>query len=161
MSQMLIRPLVEGDRPWVQTFIADHWGADYVVAHGRIYYPHELTGYVALTGAAAVGLVTYHLADGDCEIVTLNSLQSGQGTGSALIEAVKTSAVQSGCRRLWLITTNDNLPALAFYQKRGFVLVTVHRGAVARSRQVKPSISMAGYAGIPLRDEIELEILLP
>jgi hypothetical protein len=59
-----------------------------------------------------------------------------------------------------LITTNDNLHALGFYQKRGFRLVAVHSNALAASRKIKPSIPDFGMHGIPLRDEIELEILL-
>ena len=61
---------------------------------------------------------------------------------------------------MWLITTNDNLHALGFYQKRGFALVAVQPDALAQSRLLKPQISTTGMGGIPLRDEIELEILL-
>jgi GNAT superfamily N-acetyltransferase len=73
---------------------------------------------------------------------------------------VAESARAAGCRRLWLITTNDNLPALRFYQKRGFVLVRLHRGAVAGSRRLKPEIPLTGSEGIPIRDELELELEL-
>jgi RimJ/RimL family protein N-acetyltransferase len=74
---------------------------------------------------------------------------------------VKEVAVASGCERLWLITTNDNTPALRFYQKRGFQLVAIHRNALEHSRRLKPQIPLLGLNGIPLRDEIELEMLLP
>ena len=106
------------------------------------------------------GLVTFHIAGDACEIVTLDSLHPGQGIGTALIEAVKAAAGAAGCRRLWLITTNDNLHALGFYQKRGFRLVAVHPGAVDDSRKLKPEIPLIGNDGIPIRDEIELEIVL-
>jgi hypothetical protein len=67
-------------------------------------------------------------------------------------------ARRQGCARLWVITTNDNVDALRFYQRRGFCLVRVHRGAVDRSRAgLKPEIPAVGAYGIPLRDEIELE----
>lgn len=162
MPAIHVRPLTDTDRPWVRRFVADQWGAEFVVVHDCVYYPHELAGYLALSGETTVGLATYTVSGDNCEIVTLNSLRSGQGIGSALIEAVSRGAIEAGCRRLWLITTNDNLPALAFYQKRGFTLAAVHREAVARARQIKPSIPLLGYAGIPIRDEIELEMrLLP
>jgi len=75
-----------------------------------------------------------------------------------LIEAVRLLARRQGCTRLWVITTNDNVDALRFYQRRGFRLVTVHRGAVDRSRaSLKPEIPPVGAYGIPLRDEIELD----
>ena len=95
------------------------------------------------------------------EVVTLDSLRPGRGIGTALIEAVKSAASAAGCRRLWLITTNDNLHALGFYQKRGFRLVAVHPGAVDAARRLKPEIPLNGNDGIPIRDEIELEIVLP
>jgi len=77
-----------------------------------------------------------------------------------LINAVVEQARGRKCRRVWLVTTNDNLHALAFYQKRGFELVAVHRGAVNESRKIKPVISLIGMHNIPLRDEIELEMIL-
>jgi RimJ/RimL family protein N-acetyltransferase len=73
---------------------------------------------------------------------------------------VSNIALKAGCRRIWLITTNDNTAALRFYQKKGFSLVAVHRNAIERSRQLKPEIPETGNDGIPLRDEIELEIVL-
>jgi hypothetical protein len=46
----------------------------------------------------------------------------------------------------------------AFYQRRGFCLVCVHRGAVDQSRaNLKPEIPLVGNYGIPLRDELDLE----
>jgi len=156
--QFVIRSFDANDRTRVADFILQHWGAEIVVAHGVVYRPHELPGFIALNGDAMVGLVTYHI-DGDaCEIVTIDSTQSGCGIGTALIDAVKQTARQAGCRRLWLVTTNDNLSALRFYQKRGFVLVALHRNAIEPSRKLKPQIPLIGEHGIPLRDEIELEI---
>jgi len=93
-----------------------------------------------------------------CEILTLHAGEQWRGAGTALLEAVGQLARGQGCTRLWVITTNDNVDALRFYQRRGFCLVTVHRGAVDRSRAtLKPEITAAGAYGIPLRDEIELE----
>jgi len=77
-----------------------------------------------------------------------------------MLEAVAAVAREEGCRRVWLITTNDNLRALRFYQRRGFHLVAMHPNALARSRELKPSIPEIGLDGIPLRDELELELSL-
>lgn len=155
-----IRPLKPEDSDWVSAFITQRWGAETVVGHGIIYYPAQLPGFVAVSGSEKLGLVTYHLEGGNCEIVTIDSLRPAIGIGTALIEAVKKVAHQARCKRLWLITTNDNLNALRFYQKRGFVLVALHRNAVDRARQQKPEIPLIGQEGIPLRDEIELELTL-
>ncbi len=90
----------------------------------------------------------------------MNSLLEGRGIGSALVEAVIKVAVNASCKRIWLITTNDNLTALRFWQKRGFSLVAVHRNAIEESRRLKPEIPLKGEHGIPIKDEIELEMCL-
>jgi len=149
--------LTPADRDEVRRFIEAQWGADHVVAHGQVFYPHELAGAAAREAGALAGLITWHIAGEGCEIVTLDSLRPGTGLGTALIEAARGAARAAGCRRLWLITTNDNLEALRFYQKRGFQLARLHRGALAVSRRLKPSIPLVGAHGIPLRDELELE----
>ena len=92
--------------------------------------------------------------------MTIESTKPGIGIGTMLIKAVTQTAREAGCKRLWLITTNDNLHALHFYQKRGFRLVTVHRNAVDAARQLKPRIPLIGNDQIPLHDEIELEMML-
>lgn len=160
MSTFQLRPLREDDRSWVNRFIEDHWLSKSIVARGRVLYPDTLPGFVAEQSERPVGLVTYRIEGGECEVVTINSVIEGMGIGSALMSAVKASAVLAGCERLWLITTNDNVRALRFYQRRGFALVAVYRNALEESRRLKPEIPLVGMHGIPLRDEIELELRL-
>lgn len=154
------RPLTQDDLPRLRQFWKEHWGDEFVVAHGVIYYPDTLDGFVALDGDDWIGEITYSFLGEDCEIISVDSLREGQGMGTMLINRVIAVARAKGCRRVFLITTNDNLNALGFYQKRGFELVTIHRGAVNASRKIKPSIPLVGMNGIPLRDEIELEMKL-
>ena len=157
-----IRALNDGDREWVARLLTEHWASPRIVSRGRVCDGDRLPGFAAVRDGRPIGLATYRIDGGDCEIVTLNSLAERQGVGSALIDAVKDAARQASCRRLWLITTNDNVSALRFYQKRGFVLVAVHRGALEEARRrLKPEIPLVGLDGIPLRDEIELELVLP
>ena len=160
MPAWTIRELEERDQRWVARFMTEHWGAEIVVSKGKVYRPHSLPGFVAERDGNVLGLVTYDIKDDECEIVTLDSLYEGHGIGTGLIEAVKAAARGAGCKRLWLITTNDNLHALRFYQKRGFALVAVHRNAIEASRKLKPGISLIGMDGIPIRDEVELELML-
>lgn len=160
MTTYSIRALTGTDRAWVRRFVVEQWGAPVVVGHGQVYEPDTLPGFAAFDGDDAIGLLTCQIVAGACEVVTIDSLRSGAGVGSALIDAVADAARRAGCARLWLITTNDNLHALRFYQKRGFRIVAVHSGAVDRARQLKPEIPLLGNDGIPLRDEIELEMRL-
>jgi GNAT superfamily N-acetyltransferase len=158
--EMKTRPLADGDRSWLERFVVERWGAPIVVGHGEVYRVADLSGFVALEDDEPTGVVTYAIDDDACEIVTIDSLREGIGIGSALVEAVVGVARKAGCRRVWLITTNDNLPMLRFAQKRGFALVAVRPRAVEESRKLKPEISLIGIDGIPIRDELELELPL-
>jgi len=131
-----------------------------MVTRGKMHQADELPGFIAVHEGKPAGLVTYHINGNECEIVSMNSLVERTGIGSALIDAVKDVAAKAGCKRLWLITSNDNTAALRFYQKRGFSLVAVYRNAVEQSRKLKPEIPLIGNDGIPLRDEIELGMFL-
>lgn len=159
MSDFHIRKVNSDDKNWIARFIAERWAAEFIAAHGEVYHCRNLPGFIAVRQEEKVGLVTYTIVGGDCEIVSLDSLRSCIGIGTGLINAVKAAAVKSGCRRLWLVTTNDNMNALRFYQKRGFVLVKIHRNAIEFARKLKP-VPQIGAEGIPLRDEIELEMIL-
>ncbi len=176
-----IVPIQAADRAWLRQFWIEHWGAAEMVSRGKVHRVDDLPGFVALgscaegllrpaptgnesaaqPGARVCGVATYCIENEQCELLSIDSLAEGQGIGSALLDAVRQAAASACCRRLWLITTNDNLPALRFYQRRGLRLVAVHAGAVDQSRRIKPSIPETGLDGIPLRDEIELEFLLP
>lgn len=168
MTEYKIRPLERSDREWVAHFLDEHWGTTRIVSRGKAVYGHLLPGFAAeRTKAQAppsepnkidyIGLITIHVAEKECEITTLDSLSEASGIGTALVEAVETWAEAAGIQRLWLVTTNDNLAALRFWQKRGYHLVAVHRNAIAQARRIKPQIPITGLNGITIRDEIELE----
>ncbi len=155
-----IRPVNKDDHIWVARLLEEQWGSVRQVVRDREYRADELPGFIAVQEDKPVGLITYQIEGEQCEITTLNSLVEGVGIGSALIDAVKDVAANAKCKRLWVITTNDNTAALRFYQKRGFLLVAVYPNAVEQSRKLKPEIPLVGADGIPIRDEIELELPL-
>lgn len=153
-----LRPLARADRDWVRDWMVAHWGSEWMAVHGQRFRMDELPSLAAVLHGRVVGLITYRVTSDACEILSLDSLVERRGIGSALIDAVRELARQAGCKRLALTTTNDNLNALRFYQKRGFRLVALHPGAVDAARQtLKPEIPLQGENGIPIRDEIELE----
>jgi ribosomal protein S18 acetylase RimI-like enzyme len=159
-AEVLVRPVGGDDRPWVRDLLERRWGSSTVVARGRLHDAAALPGFVALLAGESAGLATYLIEGAECELVTLDSLEEGRGVGSALLAAVRGYAREHGCRRLVLVTTNDNVPALRFYQRQGLTLVALRVGEIERSRRLKPEISEIGHDGIPIRDEIELEQLL-
>jgi GNAT superfamily N-acetyltransferase len=106
-----------------------------------------------------VGVLTWHPGgDGDdtVELSAVAAAEPGRGIGTALLAAFLEAIRGSGARRVWLATTNDNLDALAFYQRRGFRLAELRPGAVDAARRLKPTIPAVGAHGIPMRDELEL-----
>lgn len=156
-----VRPLVDADRDWVADLMRERWGSQIAVAHGVAYEPAHLEGFVGQEGDRRIGLVTYHpdenAPDAGCEIVTIDALEEGRGVGTALLEAVEGAARAAGLGHLWLITTNDNEHARAWYLRRGFEVVAVHEGELDRSRELKPEIPMMNPSnGLPIRDEIEM-----
>jgi GNAT superfamily N-acetyltransferase len=155
-----VRALEGADRDWVERLIRERWGDEIVVGRGGIWKPAELPGFAAFEGNRCVGLVTYELDGEACEIVTIDALDEGKGIGTALLEAIVSVARQARCLRVQLLTTNNNLRALAFYQKRGFRLVDLVPGAIDEERKRKPSIPDVDSAGLPIRDELHLELPL-
>ena len=133
-----IQALDERYQGWAADFLAEQWGSVRMVSRGRLVDLTSLPGFVVLEDGRPAALLTYEIVDGSCEVTSLNSNSEGGGAGSALIEAVRERAVQAGCWRLWVITTNDNMQALRFYQKRSFVMTAVYADALKESRRLKP-----------------------
>jgi GNAT superfamily N-acetyltransferase len=156
----VIREASAEDRPWITATLRDQWYEPRVVSRGKVHQADHLPAIIAEHEGERVGLATYHVDGPQCELVTLDALRRGLGIGTRLIDAVAARARALGCRRMWLITTNDNLEALRFYQKRGLVLAALYPRALERSRELKPSIPLTGYDDIPIRDELELELIL-
>ena len=156
---MKVRALTDADHDAVVDLLTAASGT-VVVGHGTVYDATTLQGVVAEEDGRIVGLLTYTIADDEFEVVTIDAPVRQKGVGSALMTAAIDLARQAGARRLWLITTNDNLDAVRFYQRRGLRIVAVAPGAVDASRELKPSIPLTGAYGIPMHDELTLELRL-
>jgi ribosomal protein S18 acetylase RimI-like enzyme len=161
MTATAIVAINEKLRDSVNRFIIDRWFNLTMVVRGEAVDMAGLPGFVWLEKGRIIGLITYRMhTDGVCEIMSLDSLQENRGIASALIAQVVSMARSAGCPAVTLITTNDNIRALAFYQKRGFDMAAFYRDSVAACRVLKPDIPLIGDHGIPLRHEIELEMKL-
>jgi GNAT superfamily N-acetyltransferase len=152
-----ILPMKEADREWTRSMITREWRSDLVVVHQEIFHPHLLPGLKAMDGDETTGLITYKITGNNCEIITLNSFHAHKGVGTALIQAVEETALVQNCLTCSLVTTNNNRNAIDFYQKRGYCITKVDRGAVDLSRKIKPSIPLLDENGTPITDEITLE----
>ncbi|MCP3782504.1 GNAT family N-acetyltransferase [Micromonospora sp. A3M-1-15] len=158
MTSIQVRPAEPGDHADLAALHEREWGGPYVVVHDTRYDLRELPTLVAVDGAGGfAGALVHRLADGGLEVVSLAAAVPGNGAGSALLTAAEAVATAAGADQLWLVTTNDNLRALRFYQRQGLRIVAVDTGAVDRARAVKPSIPHLGEDAIPLHDELRLE----
>jgi len=158
--EIQIESIKQDTRDFIISYISDNWGSPIIVTRGNIYNIEKLPGFVAVIEDEVKGIITYNIQDKQCEIVSLDSLFEKRGIGSLLIEEVIRFARGKGCKRVWLVTTNDNIHAIRYYQKRGFNLVKIHRNAVNESRKIKPEITLLGFDGIPIVHEIEFEKIL-
>ena len=157
---MRVRSSGTEDEQAVAAFLDAH-GAGRIARLGELVDALAQPHLIAHDDDGLTGVLTYIISGGECEVLTLHAEHPRRGAGTALIDAVKTLAQQAGCTRLWLLTTNDNVDALRFYQRRGFRLAKLHANAVDYSRtRLKPEIPRIGNYGIPLRDELELELEL-
>jgi GNAT superfamily N-acetyltransferase len=157
-----VRPLEANDGSWLTGFMTERWGVPVAAGGGRLHRLDDLPGFAAVSADGTVaGVVTYLIEADVCELVSIDAVVPGEGVGTALLEAACSAAVAAGCRRVRLITTNDNVNALRFYQRRGFALAELRPGAVDESRRMKPQIPLLGAYGIPIRDELVLVRELP
>ncbi|XBO85839.1 GNAT family N-acetyltransferase [Bacillus licheniformis] len=132
-----------------------HWGSpDMVNSHGT-FRCDELEGFAVTDEKGDIkGLITYFIAGNECEVVSLDSIAENKGIGSLLLKEVERVSQRKQCKSIKLITTNDNMRALMFYQKRGYTLAELYVNAVEKARKIKPAIPFAADNGIPIRDEI-------
>jgi ribosomal protein S18 acetylase RimI-like enzyme len=154
-SAMLVRELRETDRSWAAALVAAHFGSTATMSRGVLHDTDVLPGLVAEEQGERIGLLQYRRAADQLEIVVLIAYRPREGGGRRLLEAATEVARVQTCRRLWLITTNDNRSARALYRAVGWRECAIHRGAVTEARRLKPSISLTGPTGEAIEDEIE------
>ncbi|MGH2760651.1 MAG: GNAT family N-acetyltransferase, partial [Actinomycetota bacterium] len=102
-----VRPFTDHDKEWAYSLLFPRGGPSRIASKQVLYDPLTLSGFVAWKDGERIGLATYRLEENECELLTLDSVFDGTGSGTALIEAVKDAARSAGSRSVWLITTND------------------------------------------------------
>ncbi|MFL0269353.1 GNAT family N-acetyltransferase [Candidatus Clostridium radicumherbarum] len=151
-------PISTNNRKQINAFITEHWFSTKMIIRGEIVDMTKVDGIIAMNGDEIVGLLTYVMHDDTCEITSLDSLQEGNGIGTNLVNKVINIAKEKKCNRIIVVTTNDNINAIRFYQKRGFDMTRLYHNALDISRKLKPEIPLIGDNNILLRHEIEFEI---
>lgn len=144
----------------IENFLKERWGSVFIVSRGKKTEASKLPRIIARDKKQRlVGLVTFQIDDKNkiCEIISIDADVRNQGIGTELIKRVEEEVKKAGCRKIWLITVNDNPEASAFYLKRGYRLIRVHPNALEESRKLKPTIPKTGKHNIQLTDEWEFE----
>ena len=161
MDRIDVRQATAADHSRIVDLLARAWGSTTVIAHGIVYDAATLPALLAERRGRLAGLLTYAIEGDAFEVVSIDAVVKGSGSGTVLLNAAAEQAERAGLRRLWLVTSNDNLDALRFYQRRGMRLVRVTPGAVDESRRLKPGIPLVGDFDIEIHDELVLEMRLP
>lgn len=160
MKDITIRLTTPNDAELVANLMEKHWGGEPLVIRAKNYYPSKLDGMVAVKGEEIIGFLFYETQGVTLEIIVFEVFDKLQGIGTKMLQQLKRIAKENGCNKIYLMTNNDNLDALRFYQRRGFHICGIHLDSMKESRKMKPGIPMTGEYGIPLRDEIDLELIL-
>ena len=153
---MNINKISSKNRAKVIDFFMEHWGSSEMIISSGVYDCAKLDGFLIEENEIIIGLVTYIIHEDEVEVISLDSIIEGRGIGSLLMKEVERFAKSIALNVISLITTNDNLNALKFYQKRGYQIVVVYPNTVEKARQLKQKIPLVSNDGIPIRDELKL-----
>ena len=160
MKELQIRATTQEDIELIAELMKKYWGGEPLVSSTWTLYPSKLPGFLAFDGNEVVGFCFYEIRGHDLELIVIEALKKQVGLGTQLLNQVIKVAKEENCKRVFLVTHNDNLDALRFYQRRGFYIYAVHLNVMKEVRKKKPAIPLQGEYDIPLRDEIELEFLV-
>jgi len=157
-QRFIVKTVSKNDADWVKNLFIQYWGGDICISRGKVQKVDDFTGgFIVETLEQNVGFITYKISGVELEITNLISLEENMG---ALVKTVIDLAKKQSIKRICLTTTNDDLNGIGFWQKRGFKLVKVYLNAMEYTRKLKPAIPLIGENGIPLTDELELEMIL-
>lgn len=160
MSNIIIKTISPDCAIWLKGIIEKEWGGNPLLVRGLSYYPDQLPGLIAFDGDTRIGFLSYEMRDDVCEIIAFEVFSKFSGIGTKMLNVLIDICRQKNCRQIYLMTTNDNMDALRFYQRRGFCITAIHVDSMRKSRAIKSTIPMTGDFGIPLRDEIDLVLIL-
>ena len=117
---METRALHEGDRLWAERVVSRHNASHRVVSRGVLHDTRALPGLIAESDGVPIGLLHYRVVEEQLEVVVLAAVRRPEGVGGLLLRAAESLARSQGCRRCWLVTTNDNAVAIGFYRAMGW-----------------------------------------
>jgi ribosomal protein S18 acetylase RimI-like enzyme len=157
---MNIRKMTKEDAPLVHQFMKEKWGGEPLLIHGKKYYPSSgnLEGFLLFDDSKDIkGFLIYDTKGSEYEIIVFEVFDKFKGLGTKLLDEFIRVAKAAGHKKVIVMTTNDDLDALRFYQRRGFVITGIAINIFEQARKIKPRIPELGDYNIPIRDEILME----
>jgi GNAT superfamily N-acetyltransferase len=155
-----IRLKNRNDNDRISTYLSNNWGGDFIISKGTCHSCEDLQGLIAEGDYSINGICLYLIVEDELEIVLIESFEENKGIGSILLKEIENVAVESNVKRIWLVTTNDNINAIRFYLNKGYCFRRIARNAIEEYRKIKPSIPKIGNYGIPIIDELEFEKII-
>lgn len=155
LPPVLVREATDADRAAARELFEHDFGRTKIVAFGEVMDIDQMPALVAVLHDGPSGALAYRLLGDALHIVALatDPMWQRSGVGGHLLVEAELLARRLNLKRLVVATTNDNLPALYFYQRREYRLTElVPNSVIAHTHTELP-----GFAGIPVRDEVRLE----
>jgi GNAT superfamily N-acetyltransferase len=159
LPPVLVREAGDGERETALELFRRYFGRTGIVAFGEVMDLDAAPALVAEMNGEIAGALAYRLVEAGLHIVALvtDPMWQRSGVGGYLVAEAELLARRLKIPRVIVSMTNDNLPSLYFYQRRGYFVSEWIPNGVAR--QSKGS-SLVGFGGIPIRDEVRLEKMI-
>ncbi|WP_019743658.1 GNAT family N-acetyltransferase [Bacillus altitudinis] len=156
-EELTVTQPISKDFSWLTCFFNEHWGGTTMVSKGTTYNVLNENIMLAKRGDSIVGILVYKIFKEEAEILTLEALEKYHGVGSKLLFELEQHLKTQNIHSINLITSNDNLNAIRFYQRKGYSFKNIYIGAIDKARMLKPTIPSIGNYGIHVKDELEFE----
>jgi GNAT superfamily N-acetyltransferase len=155
LPPVLTREATEVERAAALELFRRDFGRTSIASFGEVIPLEETSTIVADMQGDISGALAWKPRDNALQIVALatDPMWQRSGVGGQLLAEAELLARRLKLQRLIVATTNDNLPALHFYQRRGYRLTDFVPGSILA--HTGPEVP--GFAGIPVRDELRLE----
>jgi ribosomal protein S18 acetylase RimI-like enzyme len=149
-----IKRITFDNKEEIRKFVEKFWGEKEQLTFDHKYSVPELPGYVATLDKTTIGFISTAQTREAVLIVALGVLPEYQssGAGRALVKKVESEAKRTKKKSLLVSTSNDDLPALVFYQSIGFQIYEVRPNVIAE----KHGKIIKGIGKLPVRDELRL-----
>jgi ribosomal protein S18 acetylase RimI-like enzyme len=148
----------KAEKERIRELVTEYWGEERQSMFNKEYDVARLPAYYAKVKADFAGFIAYTEIGNSILIVALAVLPNYQsaGIGKKLVQRVKQEAIRKKREMLLVSTSNDNLPALAFYQTLGFQIFEIETDAIAR----KHGKIIKGISDLPIRDELRMRKII-